>query len=52
VHAWRRRGWVSRCVRGKATRDVGWRAVRFLGVGGITIRRLDFVCVRVGLAYP
>jgi hypothetical protein len=29
---------------GTATADVGWRAIRFLGVGGITIQRLD-LCV-------
>jgi hypothetical protein len=52
VRAWRRRGRVSRCW-GTATADVGWRAIRFLGVGEITIRRLD-LCVGLdsGLAYP
>jgi hypothetical protein len=52
VRAWRREG-RFRDAGGTTTVDVGWRAIRFLGVGEITIRRLD-LCVGLdsGLAYP
>jgi hypothetical protein len=50
VHGDGEGGFCDAC-EGTVMADVGWRAVRFLWVGGITIRRVDFVCVRVGVTH-
>jgi hypothetical protein len=50
VHGDSEGGFCDACG-GMATTDVGWRAVRFLWLGVITIRWVDFVCVRVGVTH-